>query len=155
MPTPPFLYRLMSHTNLSRTFKLGEEDRTAYGFANTLRAATLAGSLKAVWTHPANELGGMTTKRKTPEGFRATVPPIVALAKALGLITGASDYLFLWKDGCCAIEFKSATGRLSSSQRDFRDWAAMHDVPFHLVRSEEEGLAVLRQHGVLQDSEGK
>lgn len=149
MSTPAFLHRLMAHASLSASFKLGDEDRAAYGFANSLRAAVLAGRLKAVWTHPANELGGTTNKRKTADGFRAVVPPIVALAKALGLIKGASDYLFLWKGGCCAMEFKSATGGLSLHQRDFRDWCFLNDVPFHLVRSEPEGLAILREYGVL------
>jgi hypothetical protein len=152
MATPAFLYRLMAHANLSSGFRLGEEDRIAYGFANSLRAATLDGRLRAVWTHPANELGGMIVRRKTAEGFRAVVPPLVALARALGLITGASDYLFLWGGGCCAIEFKSAKGGLRLGQRDFRDWCAANGVPFHIARSEADGLAILRGHGVLAEA---
>lgn len=143
--TPAYLIRLMGHASLSRGFKLGPEDREAYTFANDLRAAVLEGRLRAVWTHPANELGGMVTMVRG----KPRVPPLVALARALGLITGSSDYLFMWSGGSCAVEFKSATGRLSPAQRDFRDWCALVGVPFHLVRSAADGLAILREHGVL------
>lgn len=145
MTTPPFLVRLMAHRALARTFKLGEEDREAYRFANEIRGLTLEGRLRAVFTHPANELGGQV---RVSNG-RRIVPPIVALAKALGLITGSSDYLFLWATGSAAIEFKSATGSLSPAQRDFRDWCVMHCVPFHVARNAAQALDILRGHGVL------
>lgn len=143
---PAFLLRLMDHVALSRRMVLGPEDAEAYAFANSLRAATLEGKLAAVWTHPANELAGMV--RKAPGG-KITVPPQIALARALGLITGTSDFLFLWAAGACAIEFKSKTGTMTPGQRDFRDWCELMRVPFHLVRSADAGLQVLRQAGVL------
>jgi len=145
MPTPAFLVRLMAHTSLSRGFKLGPEDREAYAFANDLRVATLEGRLRAVWLHPANELGGQTIKR----GTKRVASPLAALARALGLITGASDYLFLFKDGSLAIEFKSASGSLSPGQRDFREWCKSQDVPFHIARSAPAALAILRERGLL------
>ncbi|HWU01654.1 MAG TPA: hypothetical protein VN222_02845 [Novosphingobium sp.] len=145
---PPFLTRLMDHRALSTPaqLRLGPEDKEAYAFANELRALTLEGRLAAVWTHPANELAGMV--RKAANG-KVVVPPQIAVARALGLITGTSDFLFMWHDGACAIEFKSKTGTMTSGQRDFRDWCAMARVPFHLVRSVEAGLSVLRHAGVL------
>lgn len=145
MATPPFLVRLMDHRPLSSGFKLGPEDTEAYRFAMDLRAATLAGTLKAVWLHPANELGGQTTLRK---GKRVATP-LAALARALGLITGASDYLFLHATGSLAIEFKSATGSLSPGQRDFRDWCEAQGVPFYTARSAALGCAILREKGLL------
>lgn len=144
--TPAFLIRLMQHASLARGFNLGPEDREAYGFANDLRTAVLEGRLKAVWMHPANELAGMVQiVRGKPR-----VPPQIALARALGLIRGASDYLFLWDGGCCAMEFKSPTGRLTDAQRDFRDWCEAVGVPFHLIRSSVAGLDLLRAYGVLR-----
>ena len=145
--TPAFLVRLMNHHSLARSVHLGPEDREAYSFANELRVATIEGRLKAVWTHPANELGGMTQKRRDGSIY---VPVQIAIARALGLITGSSDYLFLWDGGSCAIEFKSAIGRLSPSQIDYRDWCELSHVPFHIARSAAEGLTILRNHGVLQ-----
>ena len=145
MTTFAFLLRLMSYTKLSRSLKIGEEDREALTFANALRAATLEGRLDAVWLHPANELAGIT--RKTPKGYRTL--PQVALARALGLITGTSDYVFLRSSGALAIEFKSARGSLRLAQRDFRDWCEARGVPFHVVRSAEDGLQILRDAGAL------
>lgn len=145
MSTPTFLIRLMNHRALSRSFNLGPEDREAYGFANDLRAATLEGRLRAVFCHVPNELAGIV--RVTKQGRRPL--PQAALAKALGLITGAADYLFCWSGGSCAMEFKSATGRLTEPQRDFRSWCEATGVPFHIIRSSAEGLYLLRTYGVL------
>lgn len=139
MSTPAFLVRLMAHASLSRSVRLGEEDRMAYAFANELRVAVLEGRLKAVFSHPANELAGR--------------PGVAsAIARALGLITGATDYLFLAPTGSLALEAKSATGSLSKGQRDFRDWCAHVGVPFHVFRTVDEGLAHLRAHGILEQS---
>lgn len=150
MATPAFILRLMFHKGLSSSVKLGPEDAEAYRFAQDLRLASIEGRLLAVWTHPANELAGMG---KTVNGkFRVAVQ--AAIARALGLITGSSDYLFLCRAGSLALEFKSADGRLTQGQKDFRDWCKALDVPFHLVRSREEGLAVLRAAGLLIGERG-
>lgn len=144
--TPAFLVRLMNYHSLARSVRLGPEDSEALIFANECRAATLERRLKAVFLHIPNELGGLVQRK----GREVRVPVQIAIARALGLITGSSDYLFLWEGGCCAIEFKSSTGRLSPSQIDFRDWCELNHVPFHIARSAAEGLEILRNHGVLQ-----
>ena len=138
MATRGYLIRLMAHKGLSRGFRLGPEDREAYLFTNGLRAATIEGRLHAVWTHPANELA-----------WRGKVTPAIALARALGLITGASDYLFLAAAGALALEFKSPDGRLTPGQKDFRSWCEDQCVPFHVARSSAEGLDILRTKGLL------
>ncbi|MBF5091934.1 hypothetical protein F1640_18435 [Novosphingobium sp. NBM11] len=148
MATPGFLIRLMQFTGLSRSIKLGPEDSEAYRFATDLRAAALEGRLLCVFIHPANELAGIT--RVDRQGRRRALPQ-AATARALGLITGASDYLFLFGDGSLVIEFKSADGRLTPAQRDFRDWCKSRDVPFHLARSRVEALDVLRDAGLYLD----
>lgn len=147
MATPAFIVRLMHHKGLSSSVKLGAEDAEAYRFAQDLRQAAIGGRLLAVFTHPANELAHMG---KTVKGvFRVAVQ--AAVARALGLITGSSDYLFLHKTGALAIEFKSKTGRLTEGQADFRDWCGALNVPFHVVRSREEAIGVLRDAGLLVD----
>lgn len=150
MHMPPFLLRLASHVPLSLSAQrgLGEEDAMAYQFVNELRVAVLEGRLDAIFLHPANELGGMVTVTKG----RARVPLKVAIAKALGLITGTADYLFLWRNGCCALEAKSQTGSLRPAQRDFRDWCASQGVPFHVFRTVDEGLQILAGYGVYRES---
>lgn len=142
MPTPAFLLRLMAYKRLSPRFRLGPEDRIALEFATDLRVAVLEGRLKAVWCHVPNQLAGA-----------ARASPAAALARAMGLIAGASDYLFLWGAGSAALEAKSDVGRLSESQRDFEHWCAAHDVPIHIFRSADEGLSILAGLGILSPSE--
>ncbi|CAB5162434.1 hypothetical protein UFOVP152_28 [uncultured Caudovirales phage] len=142
MATPAYLLRLMHYVKLTRV-TLGPEDLTCMAFVTELRAATLGGRLRAVWTHPANELAGLSPRSPRPMLVRA------AIARALGLITGSSDYLFLWEGGSLAMEFKSDKGSLTDGQRDFRSWCADMGVPFHVVRSASAGLQILRDAGVL------
>lgn len=146
MATPAFLVRLMAHASLSLAAqrKLGPEDSMAYAFANELRVATLEGRLDAVFLHPANELAGMVTFTNG----KPRVPVQVAVAKALGLITGASDYLFLHRAGAVVLEAKSDTGRLNAGQRDWRDWCDAQGVPFHIFRTVAEGLDLLERYGI-------
>lgn len=138
MATPAFLVRLMAHKGLSRGFRLGPEDREAYVFANGLRVAAIEGRLHAVFTHPANELA-----------WRGKATPAIALARALGLITGASDYLFLAANRSLALEFKSHDGRLTTGQKDWRSWCDSQGVPFRVARSSAEGMDILREEGLL------
>ena len=138
MKTPAFLVRLMQYTSLSRRLRLGPEDTRAVQFANALRVHVLEGRLRGVWTHTPNELAGAS---------RAT--PAAAIARAAGMITGASDYLFLWDDGSGVLEAKSKTGSLSPSQKDWREWCQLHGVRHAVFRSVEEGEAQLRDWGVL------
>lgn len=133
-----FLLNLMRHNPVRAN--LGPEDREAYRFANALRAATLDRQLCAIWLHPANELA------RAPKG-RLRLQ--AGIARGLGLMSGAPDYLFLWPTGCMAIEFKSQTGSLSPNQRHFRAWCEQERVPYHIVRSTEQGLDLLREAGVL------
>ena len=140
--TPAFLIRLMHYTPLVRV-KLGPEDSEALIFANELRKATLEGRLHGLWLHPANELCGIPPK--SPRSFLVRA----AIARALGLINGASDYIFLFHNGTLVMEFKSKTGTMTQGQKDFRDWANMVSVPHYVVRSADAGLAILKDHGIL------
>ncbi|MGI9500385.1 MAG: hypothetical protein ACR2P3_10115 [Geminicoccaceae bacterium] len=114
MATPSLaLYRLMEIPR-RLNLRLKGESLLCYDIANMLRAGTLDGSLRAVWTHPANE------------GKRT--PLIGAILKAVGLIPGTPDYLFAWQGGGGFIEIKTPPVRpssLSPSQRDFKEWCAM------------------------------
>lgn len=146
MATPAFLLRLMQYRGLSRSIKIGPEDAECLAFVTELRAASLQCRLHAVWTHPANELAGMVRKGT---GGKIIIPAQVALARALGLITGTSDYLFLMRTGSLAIEFKSKTGTMTEGQKDFKDWCDAMGVPHHVVRSADAGLQILRDAGSL------
>lgn len=136
MTTPAHLVRLMSHVPFRG--KLGPEDAESYAFANSLRLATLEGRLKAVWLHPANELA-----------YAPRIKAQAGKARALGLINGASDFLFLWSGKSLAIEMKSKTGSLTPGQKDFAAWCRDAGVPYYVARSCDAGLAVLAEYGVL------
>jgi hypothetical protein len=131
------LIRLMHYTPLSRP-PVQPEDMMCVAFANALRAATLDGTLRAVWLHPAQEL---CFGHKT--GVRA------AISRAMGMHVGVGDYLFLWDGGSGVLEAKHGRNSLSPGQRDFRDWCGAQGVRFGLFRSVDEGLALLRGWGVL------
>lgn len=136
--TPLFLVRLMQYRSLSRNVRLGPEDGMCVSFAASLRVATIEGRLRGVWTHPAQELA---------HGHRSGVGG--AIAKAMGMITGTSDYLFLWDDGAGVLEGKSATGSLTQSQKDWREWCQAQGVRHAVFRTVAEGEARLREWGVL------
>ena len=138
MGAPTFLVRLMSYAPLSGRLRIGPEDSMAIDFATRLRIATLEGRLRAVWLHPAQELA---------HGHRNGVAG--AISKALGLITGVGDYLFLWDIGSAALEAKSKVGQQTPPQKDFQAWCELNNVPYHVFRTADEGEAILRKLGVL------
>lgn len=144
MATPAFLLRLMDYARLSRSIRIGPEDAEALALAADLRELTLTGRLLCIWLHPANELATAEVR-----GGKVRVPPRVALARALGLITGASDYLFLYRDGSLAIEMKSAKGSMTPGQRDFREWCVLIGVPYYVCRSRDQAIAVLDGLGLI------
>lgn len=131
------LLRLMHYQPLARPARQ-PEDAMCVEFANALRAATLDGSLRAVWLHPAQEL---CFGHKT--GVRA------AISRAMGMHVGVSDYVFLWDGGAGVLEAKHGRNGLSPGQKDFRDWCKQQGVSFGLFRTVDEGMAQLRAWGVL------
>lgn len=119
--------------------KLGPEDRITIEFANRLRAWTIEQRLRAVWTHIPNEVGGGTKNAKIR----------YAIAKALGMIPGASDFIFMWGAGSAAVEMKAPDGRQTANQSDFQIWCESEGVPYHVAKSADEAEAILRRLGVL------
>lgn len=144
MPTLlPALIRLMSFKPFRGKTK-GEDD-LAIEVASYLRAATLEGMLKATWTCIPHEVGAMSLNSK---GFK-TAQTRYAKAKAMGLITGSADYVFVWPQGGGWIELKAQTGSLSTSQRDFRLWCEATGTRHATCRSLEQVVETLFRWGVL------
>lgn len=134
------LLHLMMPPKLSANLKLGHEDKICIDFANRLRTWTLQRQLMAVWSHIPNELAGGTNNAKIR----------YAIAKALGMITGTADYLFLWSDGAAALEVKAKRGVQTEEQRHFQVWCGMMGVPYFVVYSADEGESTLRNLGILK-----
>jgi hypothetical protein len=133
--------------------KIGAEDEQCIMFADRLREAALQGRLKTTFSHLPHEVGGGSKNAALR----------YSLAKALGLITGSYDFVFVWNGGGGWIEFKrsklSATehrarrdaGRLTETQKLFGQWCDLLEVKHAVVTSASEGLAILREWGVYAD----
>lgn len=122
---------------------LQPEEQIAAAFGATLRAGALDGRLSAVFCHVPNEIAGRRQSRTAQ--IRYTI------AKAMGLIEGAPDYLFLWQGGSGALEAKTRTGRQTDGQHGFEAWCERESVPYRIFRSAEEGLEILEGWGVWSD----
>lgn len=124
-----------------KNFRLQPEEKLAVEFADTLRELTRSGLLRAVWTHPANEIAG---RKSGLSAIRYTI------AKRMGLIDGAADYLFMWEDGSGALEAKIGSNKQQHNQLDFEWWCQQNGVNYAVFRTVEEGLAKLREWGALK-----
>lgn len=131
------MLRLMDY----KTWKgrAGPEDKLAIDVAIYLRVATLEGRLRATWTHIPHEVGG--------RGKLAMIR--MALAKAMGLIKGSTDYVFVWSDGGGWIELKAKDGSLTSEQKDFRDWCNATGCHHAVCRTLDDVVEELFSWGVL------
>ena len=133
--TLKYIIRLMRYTPLSRSLRLGPEDRIAIEFANELRKASLEGRLRCIWMHCPNE-----GKRSSAAG---------AIARALGLIPGTPDYLFMSSKGSFALECKAPGGKQNENQKDFEQWCEAQRVPYQVFYTAAQGLEYCRAYGVL------
>ena len=116
------------------------EQEICVEFANRLRALELDGKLKCVWTHVPNEIGWSPNK---------VAQTLYAAAKAMGMIVGMADYLFLAADCSLALEAKSKSGTQHDGQKDFEVWCKSKGVPYAVFKSADEGIALLKQHGMI------
>ena len=133
------LASILSPTAIVR-LSLHEEERLAIDFATKLRYGVVEGRLSAVFCHVPNEIAGQRNSRTAQIRY--------AIAKAMGLIEGSSDYLFLWDGGCGALEAKTHTGDQSKKQVVFEKWCSMMQVPYRVFRSVDEGISILSEWGV-------
>jgi hypothetical protein len=124
----------------------GEEDRLAIAVATMLRVASIEGRLKATWTCIPHEVGAVP--QKSAEFKRRQTR--YAKAKAMGLITGSADYVFVWPGGGGWIELKSQHGALSSPQRTFRDWCHAPGSHHAVCRTVDEVVDTLISWSALQ-----
>ena len=139
---PTFLAAIMRLMDCKypRRLRLKKEEQLAIAFATALREASIAGQLRSVWTHPANEIAG---RRDKLAQIRYTI------AKAMGLIDGTADYLFLWATGSGALEAKVGKNGQQANQIDFEVWCTEMGVPYRTFTSVDQGLAILIEWGVL------
>ena len=129
----------MRYASLRGQIKLGPEERLCIQFAAELRAAVLEGRFKGVFAHPANELA---------YGHKTGIKG--AISKAMGMIAGTPDYLFLQRSASLALEAKAPGGTQTPNQRDFEEWCVLNLIPYEVFRTVEEGLSILKERGFLE-----
>lgn len=135
---PPIEYAktmLMSRGKIPMHWKVDPEQRICIEFADRMRGLVLSGRYRGVFCHLANE------------GKRHQLTALVM--KAMGMITGAPDYVFMWKGGNGLIEFKAGRGKQTESQAYFQMWAESESVAYALCRSSDEALDTLRAWGAI------
>lgn len=134
------LMRLMATRDIIN-LQIKPEEELSIAFSSALRQATLEGRLTCVWTHPANEIAGLRSRKAQVR---------YAIAKAMGMIDGAPDYLFLWGAGSGALEAKIGRNKQQPNQVDFQAWCEAASVPYRVFTSVEEGLQILSEWKVLK-----
>lgn len=72
-----------------------------------------------------------------------------AILKREGVKAGVPDIVIVRQGGSVGfLEVKTATGSLSNSQRDWRDWCGVNRVPFAVVRGVGDVQAALHDWGI-------
>lgn len=100
--------------------KLKGEDEICNRIAIELKTLYQLKKLNCIFTHPRNETSNYI-------GF--------SKAKGIGMIPGAPDYFFISKDNHLLVEVKKEDGKLSDSQKSFKNWCESVDVKYIVVRS--------------------
>lgn len=58
--------------------------------------------------------------------------------KALGMVSGVSDCIFLWHQKAYLIEFKTETGKQSQAQKEWEQRVISEGFCYSVIRNEEE-----------------
>jgi hypothetical protein len=109
-------------------------------FVNMIKRLEHLAKKPFVWFHVVNEFD--KKRNSYAHNFH--------LAK-MGRVSGVADYIFLWKDGCLCLEFKTQKGRQSDSQKKFEQNCKDRGIPYYLARSVEEGFRVLEKEGLFEE----
>ena len=104
-----------------------------------LRTLSQYGKLRGVWFHVPNE----TVVSDNLDLVR------LEKKKAMGMVPGAPDLVFLKKDGCLQVELKYGNNGLSKNQKSYRDMSEKQEVPYVLCKSWEDVRDTLVEHGFL------
>lgn len=116
------------------------ETKLTIQFVSMVREAQANGLVRpdVVWWHTPNE-----GKLRTPaEG---------ALRAAMGVLSGAPDFVFVRGDRVALIELKSDSGSLSTNQRAIRDRMAAAGGKLHVCRTVDQCFVVLESAGMLRE----
>lgn len=83
-------------------------------------------------------------ERVTKSGSEGFIAKLVSM----GMLPGMADYVVAWDRGVVLLEFKSLTGRQQPNQKLVQASAQGAGIPYFIVRSWQEALAVLEAERV-------
>lgn len=118
------------------------EDALTNQVAIALTGYSLENKLKGVWFHVPNE-SVVSEHNKLTDIIR------IKRKQSMGLINGAPDFVFITKDKTLFIELKTETGRLSESQKDFKEWCHSEGIGYFIGRSVADVIDILRNNKIL------
>ncbi len=133
-PAQVAIARLLSRKPSRSSLK--PEQRLCIEFVDALRRLSAQDKLKCVFNHMANE-----GRRSRINGDQL---------RSMGMIAGAPDYCFHWRDGSGFIEMKAGKNNLQDSQKDYKLWCEAMGVRYHVCRSVEDALEVLTLWGAIE-----
>tara|TARA_Y100001963_G_scaffold154819_1_gene244453 strand:+ start:1637 stop:2239 length:603 start_codon:yes stop_codon:yes gene_type:complete len=115
--------------------KLKPEAAICIDFADKCRFLTRSGELQALWFTVPNEARRSIHQR--------------TIFRAMGLLPGAPDYIFIGSESAVCIEFKTAKGTQSIAQKAVESYCRELGITYEIARSSEEGLNILQKNGLL------
>ena len=104
-------------------------------FANKCRAFSRSGELKALWFTVPNEARRSIWQR--------------TILRAMGLLPGAPDYVFIGRESSVCLEFKTPKGVVSPAQKNVSKYCNTLDIPYFVVRNVNDALDILESFGLL------
>jgi len=104
-------------------------------FANKCRAFSRSGELKALWFTVPNEARRSIWQR--------------TILRAMGLLPGAPDYVFIGRESSVCLEFKAPKGVISPAQKDVSKYCNTLGIPYFVVRNVDDALNILENFGLL------
>ena len=138
------MYKLKIFSNIKYLRQAKGEDALTNKEAIELTGYSLENKLKGIWFHVPNE-SVVSKDNKLTDILR------IKRKHCMGLINGAPDFVFITKEKTLFIELKTQNGRLSESQRDFRDWCAEEEIGYFVARSVEEVINILNSNQILKE----
>ena len=138
------MHKLKIFQNIKYLHQAKGEDALTNKVAIELTGYSLENKLKGIWFHVPNE-SVVSKDNKLTDILR------IKRKHCMGLINGAPDFVFITKEKTLFIELKTQNGRLSESQRDFRDWCAEEEIGYFVARSVEEVINILKSNQILKE----
>jgi len=126
-------FKILSKITYSKSLK--GEDKLANDVALELKALTLEGKLNAVWFHVPNEsvVGSLKDMLR------------INRKHLMGLVNGAPDFVVISERETIFIELKTDKGRLTESQKMFREWASKVGIEYYIIRNLTELRSALKE----------